>query len=365
MNFDPIDMNHMRSALNLARQGLGRTAPNPCVGCIIVKDGRIIARARTGDGGRPHAEFLALQQAGSCAEGATAYVTLEPCAHEGETPSCARILIAAGITKCVVTTRDPDRRTWGINGGQGIKMLRDAGVQVIEGVREQEACALNAGFLLKHAENRPFITLKTATTLDAKIATGTGESQWITGSLARKRTHLIRAQHDGIAVGVNTILQDNPSLTVRIEKLNRPITRIIFDTNLRLTGNEKVFKDRDQNPVWIVTKSDQAFLHDDVKIIRTDPHDLKSVMAHLCDHGLTRLMVEGGASLMTSFLKAGLYDQFIQFKAGSLIGANGLSAIQDLGVHALDQKIDLVHTDHLALGADMMDVYTQHDKKAS
>lgn len=362
MNFDPIDMNHMRGALNLARQGVGRTAPNPTVGCIIVKDGRIIARSRTGDDGRPHAEFLALRQAGSQAKDATVYVTLEPCAHEGETPSCARLLIEAGITKCVISTGDPDSRT----AGQGVSMLRGAGVQVVEGVLEQEGLDLNKGFMSKVLNNKPFITLKTATTLDAKIATSTGKSQWITGSLARRRTHLIRAQHDGIAVGVNTVLEDNPSLTVRIEKVSKPITRIIFDTSLRLTGAEKIFEGRDENPVWIVTKSDQSFIHDDVKIIRCDPHDLKTVMTHLCDHGLTRLMVEGGATLLTSFLRVGLCNQLINFRAGSLIGADGLNAVQDLGVQALDQKIDLVHQEHLALGPDMMDVYTiQKDKEAA
>lgn len=353
MHFDPTNMIHMRSALNLARYGLGRTAPNPTVGCVIVKEGRIIARARTGDTGRPHAEFSALKQAGSRAVNATAYVTLEPCAHEGETPSCARLLIEAGIAKCVISTRDPDRRT----AGQGIKMLREAGVQVIEGVLEQEGRDLNAGFFLKHSENRPFITLKTATTLDAKIATQGGESQWITGSLARKRTHLIRAQHDAIAVGVNTILADNPSLTVRIEKGDKPIVRIIFDTNMRLTGKEKVFEDLRQNPVWIVTASDQKFIHEDVKIIRHNPRDLKTVMTHLSGHGITRLMVEGGASFMTSFLKLGMYDQLVHFRASNIIGADGLNAVQNLGVQDLDQKIDLGHHDHLALGLDMMDVY--------
>jgi diaminohydroxyphosphoribosylaminopyrimidine deaminase/5-amino-6-(5-phosphoribosylamino)uracil reductase len=355
MSFDPIDIHFMKNALTLARQGLGRTAPNPSVGCVIVKNGRVIARARTGNGGRPHAEFSVLEQAGSQSKGATAYVTLEPCAHEGETPSCARLLAEAGIERCVISTRDSDLRT----AGQGVSLLREAGVQVSESVLEPEGYDLNRGFFLKHSENRPFVTLKTATTMDASIATSTQKSQWITGALARRRTHLIRSQHDAIAVGVNTVLADDPSLTSRIEKANKSIVRIIFDTDLRLTGDEKIFEGRNENPVWIVTASEDEFVHDDVKIVRCNPHDLKSVMHHLSGQGVTRLMVEGGASLMTSFIKTGLYDQVIWFRAGSLIGADGLNAIQNLGVEDIDQKIELVHQDHLAVGPDIMDVYSR------
>lgn len=355
MTHSPEDIHFMKNALNIARYGLGRTAPNPTVGCVLVKNGRVIARARTGDGGRPHAEYLALKEAGENAKGATVYVTLEPCAHEGETPSCARILAKAGVAKCVISTRDIDSRT----AGQGASMLRDAGVQVVEGVLECEGRDLNRGFFLKHTENRPFVTLKTATTMDGKVATSTQKSQWITGALARKRTHLIRSQHDAIAVGVNTVLADNPSLTSRIEKNDHSIIRIIFDSHLKLKGDEKIFEGRNKNPVWIITSSDQKFIHDDVKIIQCNPHDLKLVMHHLSDHGVTRLMVEGGASLMTSFIKTGLYDQVVWFRASSMIGADGLNAIQNLGVQEMDQKIELTHQEHLALGDDMMEVYVR------
>lgn len=357
MDFDPIDIHFMKNALNLARHGLGRTAPNPTVGCVIVKEQRIIARARTADGGRPHAEFLALKQAGANAKGATAYVTLEPCAHEGETPSCARLLIESGIQKCVISAGDIDSRT----AGQGVKMLREAGVQVIEGVLAQEGRDLNCGFFLKHTENRPFVTLKTATTMDGKIATSTQKSQWITGALARRRTHLIRAQHDAIAVGVNTILADDPSLTSRIENNDKSIVRIIFDTHLRLNGDEKIFDGRDQNPVWIVTASDQEFIHDDVKIIRCDPHDLKSVMRHVSDHGITRLMVEGGASLMTSFIEQNIFDELAWFKSASLIGDDGLSAVKNMNVLDLDQMTRLKCKSIIICKNDILSIYEKNN----
>lgn len=327
---------HMQSALNLARQGLGRTSPNPTVGCVIVKDGSVTARARTADGGRPHAEFLALKQAGSSAKNATAYVTLEPCAHEGQTPSCARIFIEAGIQKCVIAAQDIDPRT----KGQGVSMLREAGIDVVEGVLEQEAYDLNKGFFLRHTENRPFISLKIATSLDGKIADRDGHSKWITNELSRRRAHLIRAQHDAIAVGVNTVLKDNPLLTTRLEGVDHKMTRIIFDTNLRLTGNEKIFEDTKNNPVWILTASDKKIKN--ATMIKTNLYDLKSVMAKLAQRGVTRLMIEGGSQLISSFFHAGLYDQFYWFKAPQKIGANGLNAIENYNICDLYQKRDFI-----------------------
>lgn len=353
MNFNDIDIHHMKSALNLARHGLGRTAPNPTVGCVIVKGKRVIARARTADGGRPHAEYLALQQGGGETKGATVYVTLEPCAHEGKTPSCARLLVGAGIKKCMISIRDSDPRT----AGQGISMLREAGVQVVEGVLEEEGYDLNLGFFLRQAENRPFISLKTATTLDAKVAMATGESQWITGAQARRRTHLIRAQHDAIAVGVNTVLSDNPLLTSRIEKNGKKMVRIIFDTDLRLTGKEKIFEDMEQNPVWIVTTSEAQFVHDAVQIIRTPRRDLKSAMHEIASRGVTRLMIEGGATFLTSFINEKLYDQLYWFRADKLIGADGLNAVQDLEVQSLDQAVNLDQMSIMICGDDILSVY--------
>lgn len=349
MNFDPLDIYHMQSALNIARHGLGRTAPNPTVGCVIVKDGRVIARARTGDGGRPHAEFLALKQAGQKAHGATAYVTLEPCAHEGKTPSCARLLIESGIKKCVIATYDIDPRT----KGQGSFMLRAAGINVVEGVLEDESRDLNKGFFLRHTKNRPLISLKIATSSDGKITTETGEPKWITNDLSRRRVHLIRAQHDAIAVGVDTVLNDNPLLMTRLEGVHHKITRIVFDTHLRLTGQEKIFEDIQNNPVWIITASDRKIQN--AEMIHVNPRDLKAVMAELAQRGITRLMVEGGSKLISSFFKAGLYDVFYWFMAPHDIGKGGLDAIHDYDIHRLEN--DLIKMDDMLLQGDHLKIY--------
>lgn len=356
---------HMRSALNLARQGLGRVWPNPSVGCVIVKDGHIVARARTCDGGgRPHAETEALAMAGDQAKGACVYVTLEPCAHQGKTGPCAQALIEAGVAQVLVAVEDTDERV----AGRGIKMLRDAGVEVVVGVLEDKARELNEGFFLRHSEARPLINLKTATTLDAKIATNTGQSKWITGGLSRQRAHLIRAQHDAICVGVNTVLADNPTLTTRVNGVSHEPVRIVFDTNLRLTDAEKIFKQVEGSPVWVMTsvatddERAQALQKLGVNILTVekgaDGHvDLKSAMAVLCKKGITRLLVEGGAGLVTSFLALGLYDNLYWFKAGSIIGADGLSAMQPLGIKKLDHKISIKHSNHLVLDDDVLDVY--------
>jgi len=220
MKPNPIDLWHMRSALNLARQGLGRVWPNPSVGCVIVKSGHVIARSRTADG----------------AEGATVYVSLEPCAHQGQTGPCAQALIDAKVAKVIVAIEDSDPRV----RSKGMEMLRDAGIEVVIGLMEDRARDLNKGFFYRHIYGRPMISLKTATTLDSKIATSTGQSKWITGELSRARAHLIRSQHDAVAVGVNTVIADDPSLTTRLNGVNHNPVRIVFDTNLRLTGSEKI-----------------------------------------------------------------------------------------------------------------------------
>lgn len=359
---NPLDIWHMKSALALARQGLGRVWPNPSVGCVIVKDYHVVGRGRTSDGGRPHAEVNALQMAGEHTKGADVYVTLEPCAHQGHTGPCAQALINADVAKVIIAIEDTDARV----AGKGIDMLRAAGIEVVMRICAKEARELNKGFFLRHSEQRPLISLKTATTLDAKIATSTGQSKWITGELARKRGHLLRVQHDAIAVGVNTILKDNPLLNSRLEGVSKNLVRIVFDTNLRLQGTEKIFDDVQENPVWIVTASDQT---DDIKKMgaiiikvpkdRQGQIDLSKAMNAICDLGITRLLVEGGASLMTSFMREGLYDRLYWFKAGSVIGANGLSAVQNLNIKNIDQKIQLTHLEHIILGDDVLDVYTK------
>lgn len=364
MKINSFDLWHMRSALNLARVGLGRTWPNPSVGCVVVKGGHVVGRGRTGDQGRPHAEAQALGMAGHHAKGAHVYVTLEPCAHTGQTPPCATALIKAGIAKVIIACEDTDDRV----AGKGIDMLKAAGIEVVFGILGEQAKALNKGFFLRHSEGRPLISLKTATTLDAKIATSTGESKWITGDLARRRGHLIRAQHDAIAVGVNTVMADNPTLTTRLEGAEHRATRIIFDTKLRLMGTENLFKDIADHPVWVVTAvsatDDKArvLVNAGADIITVNVNesaqlDLQAAVQAISKRGITRLLIEGGATLMTSFMKLGLYDQLYWFKAGSVIGSDGLNATQALGVTSMNEKVHLSHSEQITLGDDVLDVY--------
>ncbi len=321
----------MKSALAIARYGLGRTASNPSVGCVIVNDNHIIGRACTAHGGRPHAETQALAMAGANAKGASAYVTLEPCAHVGQTPPCANALIEAGIAKVYIAIADTDKRV----SGRGIAMLRAAGIEVEVGLCEAEAYELNKGFFLTRSDNRPMISLKSATTANGKIAGDQGKQVWITNALSRRRAHLMRAQHDAIAVGVNTILIDNPSLTTRLDGVAHTAKIIVFDRNKRLSGNEKIFENN--------------------SLIITEP-DLHKAMAQLVELGITRLLVEGGAGMVSAFLKADLYDQFYWFRAPHEIG-EGLNAIEPFDIGDIERETSLKLQNTIHLNEDVLRVY--------
>ncbi len=233
------DARHMRHALMLAERALGTVAPNPAVGCVIVRDGIVVGRGWTQRGGRPHAEVVALQQAADAARGATAYVTLEPCAHIGQTPPCANALINAGISRVVGAVEDPDPRV----SGRGFAMLREAGVVVVTDVLRDEAAALNAGFFLRMTGKRPLVTLKLAVSADNKIARAPGGDQWITGEEARRFGHFMRARHDAILVGIETALADDPELTCRIPGLeDRSPLRVVLDSGLRLPIDSKLVR---------------------------------------------------------------------------------------------------------------------------
>src|SRR5919202_715739 len=240
----------MRAALALARRGLGNTWPNPSVGCVVVRDGRVVGRGWTQPGGRPHAETEALARAGDASKGATAYITLEPCCHWGQTPPCTDALLVAGVARVVVAMEDPDPRVL----GDGIDRLRSAGIEVTVGVCADEAAELNAGFTKRIVEGRPLTTLKLATTLDGRIATHRGESQWITGPAARERAHALRADHDAIMVGSNTVLVDNPLLTCRLPGLeHRSPVRLVVDSRLRVPLTARLVAGARQVPTWFVT----------------------------------------------------------------------------------------------------------------
>ncbi len=347
----------MKSAITLARRGMGRCAPNPSVGCVIVKDSHVIGRSVTAPGGRPHAETQALGQAGSEAKGADVYVTLEPCAHIGETPSCADELIKVGVKRVVIACADPDPRT----NGQGIEKLRSAGVEVVTDVLKEEALETLRGFILSKTQNRPEITLKTACSLDGKIALGNGTSKWITGELARRYAHLERAQHDAIACGIGTIIADDPYLTTRLPGIKSGAPRIVFDTNLRLSTSAKVLEAIKDQPVWVVcsegaNKKTQKSLQD-LGVTLLKVKDLKDALFQMSEAGVTRLLVEGGPTLMTSFLNQNFWDRWLVFRAPKLMGADGRSLSGDLNLEDMAQVLSLTPSETRQLGEDRLEIY--------
>ncbi|MBP0492282.1 bifunctional diaminohydroxyphosphoribosylaminopyrimidine deaminase/5-amino-6-(5-phosphoribosylamino)uracil reductase RibD [Roseomonas sp. SG15] len=331
----------MSSALALAARGLGNTWPNPSVGCVIVRDGRVVGRGRTRPGGRPHAETEALRAAGEAARGATAYVTLEPCCHWGRTPPCTDALIAAGVARVVVALRDPDPRVDGV----GLQRLRDAGIEVEVGLLEEEARRVNAGFLKRFGCGLPMVTVKLATTMDGRIATRTGESQWITGPEARRLAHALRGAHDAVMAGSGTLLADDPELTCRLPGYAPvPTVRVVADARLRTPLRARLFNS--EAPAWIATapghdpasmaaleQRGAAFI--DVPAAPGGGLEPEALLRALAGKGITRLLVEGGAALAASLLRAGLVDRVAWFTAPSVIGGDGRAGLDPIGVETL------------------------------
>lgn len=359
------DETHMRAALGLAARGLGSVWPNPAVGCVLVARDRVVGRGWTQPGGRPHAETQALDRAGEKARGATAYVTLEPCSHHGQTPPCADALIDAGVARCVVAMTDSDDRV----SGQGLARLRAAGIEVTEGVLETEARTLNAGFLLRIGACRPLVTLKTATTLDGRIALANGESKWITGPEARALTHRLRADHDAVMVGSGTALADDPDLTCRLPGVRqRPIVRIVLDGGLRLPPHGSMVRSAATAPVWIVTRSGHpgerldALRSAGAEIIEisadADGHPQpQAALEALADRGLTRILLEGGGTVAGAFLMVGLIDRVAWFRAPKVIGEDGRAAIAALGLDRLAESPDFLRTSAHPVGVDWVEFY--------
>ncbi len=357
----------MRAALVLAERGLGRVAPNPAVGCVMVKDGRVVARGWTQPGGRPHAEAEALVRAGAAARGACAYVTLEPCAHHGATPPCADALIAAGIARCVVALEDPDTRV----GGAGLARLRAAGVEVALGVGAEAAAEVNAGYLLRLRQGRPLVTLKLASTLDGRIATKRGASRWITGEAARAHAQLLRARHDAVLIGSGTALADNPRLDVRLEGLEEtsPV-RVVLDGSLRLPLTHDLVVRAKQQPTWLITRAHRQ--RDRVKAYRdagvevmivADAGDnglsLEAGLEALGARGMTRVLIEGGGRVAASLLRAGLVDRLVWFHAAKVIGGDGVPAVSGFGLEELAGAPGFALRDSRPIGEDLVACYAR------
>ncbi|WP_371227514.1 bifunctional diaminohydroxyphosphoribosylaminopyrimidine deaminase/5-amino-6-(5-phosphoribosylamino)uracil reductase RibD [Roseovarius sp. 2305UL8-3] len=359
------DTTHMTLALALGRRAQGATWPNPAVGCVIVKDDQIIGQGRTAPGGRPHAETIALAEAGAAAKGATAYVTLEPCAHHGQTPPCAQALIDAGVARVVSTIEDSDPRV----SGQGFDMLRDAGITVETGLLADIAAQDLAGFFHRVTYGRPRLTLKLATSLDGRIATASGHSQWITGPEARAEVHAMRAFHDAVMVGAGTARADDPSLTVRdVESDHQPI-RVVISRRLDLPLMSQLARTAKDLPVWICHGPDadaalvEAWDGLGAKLIPCrltgQQLDMSSVLQELGQLGLTRVFCEGGGALAASLLSSDLVDDFVGFTAGLAIGAEGLPAIGALGLSRLDEALRFDLVECRAIGNDILHRWTR------
>jgi diaminohydroxyphosphoribosylaminopyrimidine deaminase/5-amino-6-(5-phosphoribosylamino)uracil reductase len=354
------DIVHMRHALRLAERALGQVAPNPAVGCVIVKDGIILGRGWTQKGGRPHAETEALKQAGAAARGATAYVTLEPCAHHGQTPPCADALIAAGIARVVGATSDPDPRV----DGKGFALLRNAAVAVTKHVCEEEARALNRGFITRITRNRPLVALKSAQSADGYVAQVPGKRHWVTGEEARAHAHLLRARYDAILVGIDTVLADDPELTCRLPGLeSRSPLRVVLDSRLRLPATSKLARTARAVPVAVFTAAesgggDLAALG--VRLERVAAPSARPVLAPVLERlaalGITRLLVEGGPTVHAAFLDAKLVDEILIYRAAHTIG-EGLRAPAAFGATDLAVAPGIALTQRLALGPDVLESY--------
>lgn len=345
---------HMRHALNLAARGLGRTAPNPAVGALVIQNDQVIARGWTAPGGRPHAEPIALERAGKNARGATMVVTLEPCSHHGKTPPCTEAIIRAGIKRLVVACEDPNPKV----NGRGIAQLREAGIEVMVGECREEAEALNVGFFSALIQQRPYAMVKIATSSDNKITHP--KQRWITGELARNYAHMLRARHDAILTGIGTVLADDPALTCRLPGMREysPI-RIVLDASLKIPLNSQLVRTAHEVPLWVVTSAHadaakQSTLEKlGVRLLRVNAADsrveLKELLTVLAErsNGITRLMVEGGAKLTHAMLASGLANGLCWFRAPIAAG-EGLT-FQPPSLPAALEKI--------ALGEDILEIY--------
>jgi diaminohydroxyphosphoribosylaminopyrimidine deaminase/5-amino-6-(5-phosphoribosylamino)uracil reductase len=359
----PTDEHFLAHAIRLGARGLGRTAPNPSVGCVLVKDGAIIATGVTGDGGRPHAETVALNAAGNAARGAIAYVSLEPCAHHGKTPPCAEALIKAGVVHVVVAAIDPDPRV----AGSGIAMLEAAGISV-EQKHLPEAARLNRGFFKRVADGMPYVAMKIATSLDGMLGDHTGASKWITGEAARQHGHFLRSEVDAVLTGIGTVLADDPQLTVRPPLAPHPnLVRIVADRQLRLPLTSHLVKSANTHAVWAITTTQAVELNAShasdlreagVKLLVLEEETLAptTILTALGGEGITRVLLEAGAHLSTTFLAAHAVDRLYWYRAPILLGSGGKPAIQELAT-TLARATHAYPAARIPLGNDHCEIY--------
>jgi diaminohydroxyphosphoribosylaminopyrimidine deaminase/5-amino-6-(5-phosphoribosylamino)uracil reductase len=360
------DRRFMELALTLGRRGQGRTWPNPAVGAVVVKDGVIVGRGWTQPGGRPHAEPEALRRAGEAARGATLYVTLEPCSHVGKSPPCADAIMAAGIARVVSAIEDPNPEV----AGQGHARLRAAGISVEIGLGALEAAHDHAGHFRRVRDKRPQVFLKLAVSSDDKIGAAGRKPVAISGEAAKARVHLLRAQCDAILVGIGTVLADDPLLTCRLPGMEaQSPVRVVLDRSLRIPGTSRLVHSARETPLWVMTSSlseapaamklGAAGAH----VIRvattaTPPGlDLAAVLRALSEKGITRLLVEGGARVASSFVAAGLVDEVWLLRAPDAVGTDGIAALDALPLTAITQSPAFKRSASETLQKDVLTIY--------
>lgn len=322
---------YMQQAIQLAKSADGQTGVNPLVGAVLVKDGRVVGLGAHLKAGEPHAEVHAIKMAGAAAYGATLYVTLEPCSHHGKTPPCADLIVESGVKRVFIAMKDPNP----LVAGKGIMRLKSAGVEVEVGLLEEEARALNPAFLRALETKRPYVILKTATSLDGKVSLDFGESQWVTSSEARRDVHELRAKTDAILTGIGTVLADDPALTVRLAHETRQPKRVVLDRDLRLPLASTVARTAEDIPVLLFTSSDDREKREQARAMGIELFDytsLGNVLETLYANGVGRLLIEAGPTLVTSLLDGGYVDEWVAYQSPRVFGGkNGVYRSQQEG----------------------------------
>jgi len=355
--FSTADIQYMSRALQLAERGLYTTAPNPRVGCVLVKDEQIVGEGWHAIAGGPHAEIVALEQAGEAAYGATAYVTLEPCCHHGKTPPCSDALIAAGVVRVIAAMEDPNPRV----AGEGLKQLQQAGIETASGLLEAQAEALNPGFVQRMRIGRPFVRSKLAMSVDGRTAMASGESKWITGEAARIDVQHLRARSCAIMSGIGTVLADDPSLTVRLddEQVYRQPLRVILDPHLSTPSNARFLSQSGES--LIVTATEEPDLQQQLEQAGaeviflphgTDAIDLHALMRVLAEREINEILLETGAILSGAVLHAGIIDELVIYMAPKLMGDGARGLFHTPGLDSLADAVSLDIQDIRAVGQD-------------
>ena len=356
-DFNPADHGHMAEALRLAEGGLYTTDPNPRVGCVVVKDGKVVGRGFHRKAGEDHAEVLALKEAGTAAKGATLYLNLEPCAHHGKTPPCAEAVAAAAPARVVASMTDPNPKV----SGKGFEHLRAKGIQVDTGLMETQARALNPGFISRMTRGRPWVRTKLAVSLDGRTALANGVSKWISGEAAREDVHRWRARSSAVLTGIGTLLADDPSFSVRLPGEWRQPMKVVVDTNLSTPADAKIFKQQ-PDAVYIATAVDDPEEQEPLLAIGANIQvfpekrgfmDLKAILETLAELECNEILMEAGAGMNGALLDAGMVDELILYMAPHLLGdsARGMFSLPPIG--SMEERRELKIVDARMVGEDL------------